>query len=103
MAHEVIFAPEAQADLLSLYDYIDKHSGPTRAHDYIGRVAAYCLSFGTFPDRGTRRNDLRPGLRVIGFERRVTIAFHVTVSAITIDRIFYRGRNWEGQINEPPE
>jgi len=103
VAREVIFAPEAQEDLLNLYDYIDERSGPQRAHDYTERVAAYCLSFDTFPDRGTRRDDLRPGLRMIGFERRVAIAFHVTASAITIDRIFYGGRDWEVQINETPE
>jgi toxin ParE1/3/4 len=57
----------------------------------------------TFPNRGTRRDDLRPSLRVIGFERRVTIAFHVSASAVTIDRIFYGGRDWEGHFNETPE
>ena len=63
MAREVIFAPEAQEDLLSLYDYIDEHSGPQRAHDYTERIVAYCLSFETFPDRGTRRDvDIGPGL-----------------------------------------
>ena len=103
MAREVIFAPEAQEDLLSLYDYIDERSGSQRAHDYTERIAAYCLSFETFPDRGTRRDDLRPGLRVIGFGRRVTIAFHVTAGTITIDRIFYGGRDWEGLIDEAPE
>ena len=103
VAREVIFAPEAQEDLLSLYDYIDERSGSQRAHDYTERIAAYCLSFETFPDRGTRRDDLRPGLRVIGFGRRVTIAFHVTAGTITIDRIFYGGRDWEGLIDEAPE
>ena len=96
VALEIIFAPEARDDLLSLYDYIAEHSGPYRAQEYVERLAAYCLGFVPFPDRGTRRDDLRPGLRVIGFERRVTIAFHVTASAVIIDRIFYGGRDWEG-------
>jgi hypothetical protein len=34
-----------------------------------------------------------PGLRIIGFGRRVTIAFHVAGDRITIDRILYGGRD----------
>jgi len=71
------------------------HSGPQRANDYVKRVIAYCLSFVTFPERGTPRDDLRLGLRVIGFERRITIAFHVSADAVTIDRLFYGGRDWK--------
>lgn len=46
-----------------------------------------------FPERGTRREDLRSGLRIIGFERRVTIAFHVAADRITVDRVLYGGRD----------
>ena len=46
-------------------------------------------------ERGHRRDDIRPGLRIIGFERRVTIAFMVQDQRATFLRIFYGGRNWE--------
>lgn len=45
-------------------------------------------------ERGTRRDDIRPGLRTIGFERRVVIAFHVSARRVEILRFFYGGRNW---------
>ena len=48
-----------------------------------------------FPDRGTRRDDLRPGLRVLGFERRAVIAFQITATTVTILRILYGGRDLE--------
>jgi toxin ParE1/3/4 len=48
--------------------------------------------------RGTRRDDIRPGLRVVGFERRVTIAFHVDDTTVTIDRILYGGREIEDAL-----
>ncbi|MGB5087418.1 MAG: type II toxin-antitoxin system RelE/ParE family toxin [Methylocystis silviterrae] len=56
----------------------------------------------TFPERGTRRDDLRPGLRTIGFRRRVTIAFAVETDAVTIIGIFYGGQDLEAalQIDE---
>jgi toxin ParE1/3/4 len=59
----------------------------------VERIEAYCLGFADFPERGTRRDDLMPGLRVIGFERRVTIAFHVDARTVTVDRILYGGRD----------
>lgn len=40
-----------------------------------------------------RRDDLFPGLRVVGFERRVTIAFHVGADTVTFLRILYGGRD----------
>jgi toxin ParE1/3/4 len=41
------------------------------------------------------RDDIRPGLRIVGFERRVTIAFSVDDGRVTILRVFYGGRDWE--------
>jgi toxin ParE1/3/4 len=92
---EVIFAPEAEDDLLQLYDFIADQTGAARAYDYAERIRSYCLAFDTFPERGLRRDDLRPGLRLIGFERRVTIAFHVTPTFVIIDRILHGGRDTE--------
>jgi len=63
--------------LLELYDYISAHAGEKIAWDYICRIREACLGLADFPERGTRRDDILPGLRVIGFERRVTIAFRV--------------------------
>jgi toxin ParE1/3/4 len=47
-------------------------------------------------ERGGRRDDIRVGLRIVGFERRVTVAFSVDESRVTILRLFYGGRDWEG-------
>jgi plasmid stabilization system protein ParE len=47
------------------------------------------------PDRGTRRDDLCPGLRVMGFERRVLIAFQINSGSVAILRILYGGRSVE--------
>lgn len=93
MERRVVFSPEAAADLINLYDYIAARSGATRAINYIGRIEAYCAGFRYSAERGTRRDDLRSGLRMTGFERRVTIAFHVEPNAVIIDRILYGGRD----------
>jgi toxin ParE1/3/4 len=46
-----------------------------------------------FPARGTRRDDIRPGLRMTSMARRVTIADPIAGEAVTIDRILYGGRD----------
>src|SRR6478609_1819411 len=81
---EVIFSPEALDDLLSLYSYIAEQSGPSVAIGFIDRIEHYCLGFDVAGERGRKRDDLRPGLRIVGFERRITIAFHVEPKVVTI-------------------
>jgi toxin ParE1/3/4 len=91
----VIFTPEAQDDLLGLFDYIASHDGSTRALRYIARIEKTCNSLQTLPERGTRRGDLRPGLRVMGFAHRVLIAFQVSEESVAILSILYGGRSAE--------
>jgi toxin ParE1/3/4 len=95
VSHAVIFTPEAKNDLLDLYDYIADRSSPKRARGYIERIEKSCMSLQTLPERGTRRDDLRPGLRVMGFERRVLIAFRVNADSVAILRILYGGQSVE--------
>jgi toxin ParE1/3/4 len=93
VAHSVVFAPHARDDLRRLYLFIAERSGDNRAMAYIERIEAYCRGFEAFPARGTQRDDLFHGLRIVGFERRVTIAFHQAGEIVTIDRILYGGRD----------
>jgi toxin ParE1/3/4 len=63
--------------LFALYRYIAEESGHVGAGNYIARIEKACMALATHPRRGTRRDDIALGLRTIGFERRVTIAFRV--------------------------
>ena len=95
MSHRIEFSPEALGDLIDLNDYIASHDGAERAIGYIDRIEDCCRNLSVFPDRGIRREDLRPGLRIPGFERRAAIAFQITADTVTILRILYGGRNLE--------
>ncbi len=101
--YRVRFTPEAQADLLELYDYIAEHSSPARAFRFIERIEQWCNGLECFPERGVQRNDIRPGMRVVGFKRRVSIAFHLTSDTVTIIRILYAGRDIATIFVEPTE
>jgi toxin ParE1/3/4 len=98
VALKVVFRPEAEADLVSLYEYIAERAGYRIAGGYIARIEEACMALATFPKRGTRRNDTLPGLRTIGFERRITIAFRVLKTQVEIVTIAYAGRNFEDDL-----
>lgn len=100
MTRRVVFSPEARTDIRQLYLFIAERSGDARALAYAGRIEAFCLSLADFPERGTKRDDLRPGLRTTGFERRATIAFTIAADAVTILRILYGGRDLDATFDD---
>jgi plasmid stabilization system protein ParE len=94
MPLRVIYQSDAEDDLDAIFSYVLNQDGSAeRAYRYTERIRAYCNSFVTFPHRGTKRDDLYPDIRLIGFERRVTIAFTVSDDTVLIARIFYGGRD----------
>ena len=97
------YAPEALADLEGIYDRIADAAGEQVAFGYITRIRAFCTGFDTFPARGTSRDDIRPGLRIVGFERRITIAFAVHENHVEFLRFFARGRDWERDMTGEDE
>ncbi len=103
MAYRIVFAPEAQAQLVSIYSYVAGEAGSDVALAFTTAIIDYCESFTTFPNRGTRRNDLRPGLRTIGFRKRVTIAFDVEDEIISVIGIFYGGQDVEDALRRDAE
>lgn len=98
MKYRVEFNPEARVDLLNLYNYIAERSGESRALAYIERIEEACMSLETFPTRGKLWDGLRPGLRVMGFERRATIAFQVNPGVVAIFRVLYGGRDLRQEL-----
>jgi len=57
----------------------------------------YCDSLALFPDRGRRREDLAPGLRVTNHRSRISILFDVDASKreVAIYSVHYGGQNYE--------
>lgn len=92
--YKIVFRPLAENDFVALYRYIAENSSRDRADAYIGRIEHACMALADFPFRGTQRDDLYPGLRITGFERRASIAFVVEDDTVRILRIFYGGRDF---------
>ena len=101
MAARITFRPTALDDLRRLYRYIrDQNRDPTLAIGYVRRIRRECEGLIDFPERGTTRDDLLPGLRTFGFERRVTIAFRVMPKEVEILRVLYGGRDLRADLLE---
>jgi toxin ParE1/3/4 len=94
--YRVTYEPEALNDLLDLYDYIAEHSDLRTALRYVERIEASCEALSTFPLRGSSVGELRKGLRIVGFERKVNIAFAVDKTTVKIIRVLPGGRQFPG-------
>jgi toxin ParE1/3/4 len=92
LATRVVFSEGAQADLDSLFEWLVEWAGEVTALGYVERIRRRCLALVPFPERGTKREEIAPGVRTIGFERRATIAFAVEEDAVLILAIAYGGR-----------
>lgn len=100
MMHSVVYAPGAETQLVALYFHIAAAASPEIAARYTGAIVEQCESLKAFPMRGARRDDIRPGLRVFGFRRRVSITFEITDEVVTILGIFYGGQNFEAAFDQ---
>jgi toxin ParE1/3/4 len=98
--YAVVYSPRAEAQLMELFARIGLAANPEIAARYVDAIVNQCESLSTFPRRGTRRDDLSPGLRVMGFRRRVSIAFVVEKETVTFHGIFYGGQNLETAFDE---
>lgn len=96
----LLLRPAAETDLADIYHYIAENSSAGRAIGYVRRIRKFCNQLLVFPEAGRARYDLRPGIRVLAFEKRVVIAYTILPSGdIEIGRFFYGGRNYEAIIS----
>lgn len=85
MARKVAFRPAAERDLAALYAYIrDANGGPEVAIGYVRRIRSFCEGLENFPERGVARDDIRAGLRLAHFEKRVVVAFTITAEQVRL-------------------
>ena len=99
MRRHVVFGDGAANDLADIFLWIEGDAGTVTASRYVARIIDYCEKLADFPLRGIARDDLKLGLRLLGFERRATIAFSVTGDEVAVLRVLHRGRDVEGAFH----
>lgn len=90
--YTVIFSARARRDIRALSGLIEHDRGAAVALRYVERLQIYCLSLQTFPQRGHFLDNVNENVRVIGFERRVSIHFRIYGDKVIIARLLYAGR-----------
>lgn len=96
--YPVVLTAEALDDLIRLYDWIAERSGPDTAGRFVEDLEGSCRNLGRIPEAGRKRDDIRQGLRITNFRKRVTIAYALVDKRVEILRLFYAGRDWPRQI-----
>jgi len=91
----IVFTPEAMEQLAALYRYIATAATPVIAERYTSAIVSHCEGLQDFPQRGTRRDDIRPGLRITHYKKRTVIAFEVNAKQVSIIGVFYGGQDHE--------
>ena len=100
MTHRVVYSPRSHQQLRAIYDWIAGEAGPEIAQRFVLSIYDYCDDLADFPLRGRARDDLTPGMRVIGFRRRAMIAFLVTDDKVEIHGVYYGGSDYEAPIHD---
>lgn len=95
MIYRVVFSPEAEQQLVTLYRHIAAAASPQIAARYTEAIVVYCESLCAFPHRGTMRDDVRLGLRITNYKKRTVIAFDVDSERVSIIGVFYGGQDYE--------
>jgi toxin ParE1/3/4 len=91
MSYTVRFSEAAEEDMAELLEYLVPCAGDRVARGYLDKLIDYCATFE--PERGLSREDVSPGLRIVGYHRKATIAFRIKGDIVTILRIYHGGRN----------
>lgn len=85
-----------------MFDYLRAEAGARIAHGYVERLMEACMSLARFPRQGAPHDDISPGIRILGFEKRVAIAYRVTAE-VEIVRILYGGRDLRRALSDEVE
>jgi toxin ParE1/3/4 len=97
---DVVLSPEAEAQIVALYEYLAAHASPTIADTYTNAIVERCERLGEMPFAGIARDDIRRGMRTMFFRRRVVIAYSVGAKAVTVLAVFYGGQDYESLLRE---
>jgi toxin ParE1/3/4 len=100
MPYSIIFSPEAEEQLIGLYKYVAKAASSETAKEFTDDIVNHCEGLKDFPQRGTLREDIRPGLRITHFKKHTIIAFAIMNEKVVILAIYYGGQNYEEKLND---
>ncbi len=99
MPLEIVWRRTAQRDLYELYNWIAERADPDTAFAWTSAIEQHVAKLADFPDRGSLREDIAPGVHTLNYRGRTVIAY-LTGDCVEILRVFHAGRelglgDWE--------
>jgi toxin ParE1/3/4 len=95
MSRRVVIARTALTDLAKIGRWITEAGAPVTAKRYVQRIKTKVAGLSDASGAGRAFEADGSELRVIGFERRIMIAYRVEKTRIIVTRVFYGGQDWE--------
>jgi len=93
LRYRVGLGEPAYEDLAGIWAWIASEAGRETADAYRTRLLEFLAKLEDFPRRGTPRDDLRPGIRSLVFERTFTVFYRIDGSFVAILRIVHGARD----------
>ena len=98
MSYRIELGEAAIVDLDDLHAWIEQRAGTVVADGYQMRIRRLIRTLADFPNRGTPRELLGPGLRSITFERRQVIFYRVAGEQVVVLRVLHGARDLPGAL-----
>ena len=99
-SYTIAYAPEFEDQLDRVEAYIETKSGSeVIAERHTQAIRRYCESLSIAPQRGTRRDDLSPGLRITHYRGSTLLAFYIQGDVVWFVGVFFGGQDYESAIS----
>lgn len=90
--YPIVVSAVAEEQLRAIRAIVARRDGIRAADRFIDRILGEIAKLAVFPERGTIRVELGPGIRVIGVHRSVDLAFVVHDEFVEVLRVTYAGQ-----------
>ena len=92
------FSPLSLADIRSILDFISRDK-PQAAIKFVAQIENRCQLLATFPDIGTARDEILPGLRLFTF-RGYGIYYRKISELVRVERVLHPALEIRGEMFE---
>ena len=102
MTFQIRYHPLAKSDLKRIARYVSDYAGTEIGASKAGEIAEAIDTLAERPYRGTRRDELAPGLRLLPASKKGNVIFSIdeTSRTVTIIAITYAGQDWTRIVQE---
>ncbi len=93
----IVYSPEAEHDLELIDGFIAEYAGVAAADRVLDSIRMAVSKLADFPNKGTVRHDIIPGLRAIPAAEKAVICLIVddNTHTIKIVCVTYAGQDWQ--------